>query len=443
MAGGAGAGPGPTTPAGIIPPYASLGLPGTPLVSSKPGLGGVKCDGPAKVIHCTPLTYHGGPNGVMKPTITDYSIFWNPATYSPPTILGFNFPAFDGNYFNVVNQYFTDIAADSGNLTNVFGVATQYCEGVSVGAADCAGASAGQYIQYHHVFGGSWTDTATNFPASGCGQLSSYTPVCLTNSQLITEINHAISVNAWTASATHMFFIYTPDGVESCFDAGGSSCSYLQYCAYHYNSGSGAGALIYANMSYPLFGPFDVCENVKKMQRPNGDDADAVISTTSHEANEANTDSQFPGGNASGWADDLDNVTGGENGDKCAYFYGKPTGPKGAQYNQVINGDFYYTQLEWSNADHNCESAPLAPTVKGPKPSKNVAPGTTIAVSGGNFYAGVTSVSVDGFACGSVTVTALNKLTCVLNGATPAGTWPVIVTTYAGSSSGGKTIVVT
>ena len=62
---------------------------------------------------------------------------------------------------------------------------------------------------------------------------------------------------------------------------------------------------------------------------------------TSHEANETITDAL---GNA--WYD----RTGYENGDKCAWNFGAPTG----NYNQTINGHHYYLQGEWSNLSSGC-----------------------------------------------------------------------------------------
>ena len=45
---------------------------------------------------------------------------------------------------------------------------------------------------------------------------------------------------------------------------------------------------------------------------------------------------------------------GAENGDKCAWNFGTVSGPAGAEYNQVINGNLYYLQQEWSNATSGC-----------------------------------------------------------------------------------------
>ena len=100
------------------------------------------------------------------------------------------------------------------------------------------------------------------------------------------------SGNGWAASATNVFFVYTPRGVQTCVDSGGpfGTCAYNVYCAYHSNVGTGSNALIYANMAYPLFDGLDVCRRPGPAQQPNGDTADIVLSLTSHEHAEAITD---------------------------------------------------------------------------------------------------------------------------------------------------------
>ena len=81
-------------------------------------------------------------------------------------------------------------------------------------------------------------------------------------------------------------------------------------------------------------------------QHPNGDEADPTINVVSHEHKEAITDEQ---GNA--WYD----LIGYENGDKCAWDFGTALGSTHyGLYNQVINGDDYYLQREYSNAHSGC-----------------------------------------------------------------------------------------
>jgi PKD repeat protein len=75
---------------------------------------------------------------------------------------------------------------------------------------------------------------------------------------------------------------------------------------------------------------------------PNGNDADPVLNSLSHEHRETIDDPYL----GSGWFD-LQNEE--ESSDKCAYYFG-PTRSNGTgEYNQVINGHQYLLQAEWSN----------------------------------------------------------------------------------------------
>ena len=67
-----------------------------------------------------------------------------------------------------INQYFTDVAHDSGLSTNVYSVATQY--------SDTSGA-----VQYKSTFGGSYVDKDP-LPANGCDD--GVDPYCLTDQQI-------------------------------------------------------------------------------------------------------------------------------------------------------------------------------------------------------------------------------------------------------------------
>ena len=88
-------------------------------------------------------------------------------------------------------------------------------------------------------------------------------------------------------------------------------------------------------------------------QSPNANDADATINIVSHEQSEAITDPD-----ASAWL----SKAGNEVGDLCAWQYGRPLGgPGGAEYNQVIAGDHYWLQGEWSNASSSCRWGANAP----------------------------------------------------------------------------------
>src|SRR5581483_7249122 len=195
------------------------------------------------------LRYHGGP---VEHTNKVYAIYWVPSGYT-----------MESGYSSVINQFFTDVAADSGKSTNVYYTGTQYSDGSG-------------HVQYSSSFAGSYTDTDA-LPASGCSD--SDTSVCLSDAQLQSEIRTVVSREGWTPSPTTEFFLFTAKGIGSC---SGSSCAFTQYCAYHSWSGSGSSVLLYANMPYADTVP-SACD---AGEHPNGNDADATINVTSHEHNE-------------------------------------------------------------------------------------------------------------------------------------------------------------
>lgn len=252
------------------------------------------------------LTYHGGP--VMQSGNTVYAIFWAPSGY-----------AYQSGYQSVIDRFFTDVAADSGRTSNVYWSDTQYSS-----------------IQYKSAFSQE-IDDSTPYPANGCRDR--YTSVCLTDGQLQTEIRNVVTANGLPTGLGYEYFVFTPKNVGSCF---GSSCAYSYFCAYHSNFLSGGNQILYANMPYAAWEPA-ACGSGES---PNGNDADSTINVTSHEHNETITD---PLGTA--WYDS----SGNEDGDKCAWNFGSALGgASGAEYNQVINGDHYYLQQEWSNHSSGC-----------------------------------------------------------------------------------------
>ena len=245
-------------------------------------------------------------------------------------LAGPSFLTFDASYESLINQYFTDVAHDSGGASNVYSVATQYFDGSGP-------------IQYQSTFGGSYVDHDP-LPANGCddGQDS----VCLTDPQLQSEIENVLTARGWHGSTGALFVLMTPNGVGSCFDSSTNQCTTNTYCAYHNSFTDSSGEpVIYANEPYNA--TINGCDPGSS---PNSDDADATINTISHEQNESITD---PFGDA--WYA----AGGNENGDLCAWGFGTPIGGTGlGEYNQVINGDHYWLQEEYSNADHGCLQNP-------------------------------------------------------------------------------------
>jgi hypothetical protein len=235
---------------------------------------------------------------------------------------------FDASYENVINQYFTDVAHDSGGIQNVYSVANQYYDNPGT-----------VHVQYQSTFGGSYVDKDP-LPASGCTDGAD--PYCLTDQQLETEIQTVLTAKGWQGGLNHIFFLMTPNGVGSCFDAVSNECGTNAFCAYHSAFGSASLPVIYANEPYE--GPYPDCTD-SSQGFPNAIDADTTVNTISHEHNESITD---PLGN--GWIA----ADGSENGDLCAYGFGTQTGTGVGAYNQVINSHHYDLQQEWSQAAPGC-----------------------------------------------------------------------------------------
>jgi hypothetical protein len=260
---------------------------------------------------------------VMR-TNTVYAIYWIP---SGSTACAGSPCHVDANYESDIDQYFTDVAAASGRTDNVYSVATQYYDATGP-------------ISYSSSFAGSYVDTDP-FPTNGCNVGAGV--VCLTDQQIENEIQNVLTTKGWHGSTTTIFFLMTPDGVASCADGTSSQCSTNVFCAYHSGfTDSNDEPVIYANEPYDATTP-DCWDGTS----PHGDDADATINTISHEHNEAITD---PWGDA--WLDPSQN----EIGDICAWDFGPPIQGivGGNAYNQVINGDHYWLQQEYSNDGNIC-----------------------------------------------------------------------------------------
>jgi hypothetical protein len=334
--------------AGALPSRAPfLGV--VPLAGTLPGLStfaqAATPSGPL-VLQTQPCTLQNA-CWVMR-TNTVYAIYWMPTGSSCDADSC-------STYESGVDQYFTDVAHDSGKTTNVYSAATQYYDATGL-------------ISYSSTFGGSYVDTNA-FPASGCND--GVDARCLTDAQIETEIQNVLNTKGWHGSTTTMFFMLTPDGVGSCFNAGnagdpGQACTTDTYCAYH--SGfvdTNSEPVIYGNE--PFNAGITGCHNPPTGQGfPNDPDIDPSLNTLSHEHNEAITD---PWGTA--WRSN--DVFGDENGDLCNFDFGSPLGTVGGQpYNQVINGHKYSLQQEYSNDGLKCVQHYLgipadfsAPTISG------------------------------------------------------------------------------
>jgi hypothetical protein len=150
----------------------------------------------------SPLQYHLGP--VLHST-DSYVIFWDPNH------------AYRGDWMGLVERYFSDVAAESEQLTNVFAVATQYSDGIG-------------NVNYKNTFRGAYTDEhpyPTTAHGGKCTEPATY--ACLTDQQIQAELGEVISSVAPPlpgATGTPVYYLLTPPGVTVCTGGGSSStCS--------------------------------------------------------------------------------------------------------------------------------------------------------------------------------------------------------------------------
>jgi hypothetical protein len=290
-----------------------------------------------------PLIFHGG-SVMMTPSTSPLvvtPIFWNPSSFP-----------MGSSYTSLITSYLSAVSSASGQNTNVFSVLNEFS------------GNNGQ-INYSVTLGTPVNDTNA-LPASGCTVAGTDTTgiyadgsgygACLDDAQLQAEINSVTAARGLARNLSHIYVLYVPKHVESCFNPGSTTTSAnactinyqpsAAYCAYHSETASSA---VYASMPYPVYnsGTGFSCGSESSfgvVESPNGNpDADVVISPTSHEISEAITDPDT----STGWYDS----SGYENGDECAYVYGATQGTAGQLYNQVINGLHFLTQEEFSNND--------------------------------------------------------------------------------------------
>jgi hypothetical protein len=301
-----------------------------------------------------PLIWHGGAvmgTGATGPLVIT-PVFWNPP----------GFPM-DPGYKSLITQYLSDVAAASGTHSNVYSIATEY-------------SGTDGRNRYDIKLGTPVNDT-NPLPASGCTVASTDTTgiyadgsgytACLDDAQVNGEAHAVATANGLPENLSHIYVMYLPKHVESCFNpgsttstAGGQACTInyqptAVYCAYHsfvmpgFSFSNTPFELVYANMPFPVYlskTGFTCGTNINfpgVIESPNNNpDADTEISPSSHEIIESITD---PDTN-SGWYD----LQGNEIGDECAYRFGTTFGAPGALFNQVINGHRYITQTEFSNS---------------------------------------------------------------------------------------------
>lgn len=379
----------PSSTISYLPPRSAAALHSSASTQAKPAIG-------------KQVEYHGGP--VMSYN-TDYALYWAPA----------GAPEYPAGYEAGINRWFEDLAHDSGGLQNTDSVLTQYKD------------AAGESSNYDAHFAGALIDTDP-YPSNGCSAAA----ICFTEEQLRAQITAFVESHKLQTDLQHEYFLLTPPGVESCLEAAGHSCSdgtkHASYCAYHGYITVATGVIVYANNPYVAGLNCDPGE-----EHPNGNPSDATIAGgLAHEHSESVTDPEL-----NAWY----GSRGEEVADKCRTFkqateFGEPLGkaPDGANYNQLIDGDLYWYQQEWSNEAGGCEQrSAQAPTVTKVTPKSGPTTGKTLVTITGTNFAAPATVKFNGNLATEVIVKSSTSITAV----SPAGTAGIVdvtVTTSAGTS---------
>jgi hypothetical protein len=326
--------------AGIVP---ALGNCAATSAATSAGLkaAAVKTSDPAT--GTPPLLFNGG-SVMMTPSTSPLvitPIFWNPPGHSMSLA-----------YKALLSLYIGDVSLASGQDSNVYSVLNEY---------------SGNNGQIHYKIRLGLPVNDTNpLPPSGCTVASTDTAniyadgsgynACLDDAQVQAETDRVTAARHLPHNLSHIYVLYLPKHVESCFNPGSTTtaanaCTInhqpsAAYCAYHSEDASNA---VYANMPYPIYlskvgFTCGTNKNFGVIESPNRNpDADVEISPTSHEVSEAITDPDT----VTGWYDS----SGFEIGDECAYIFGQTQGAPGQLYNQNINGLHFLTQEEFSNRD--------------------------------------------------------------------------------------------
>ena len=289
-----------------------------------------------------PEVYHGGP--VMS-DVTVHTIFWAPNGYafggSPGAgVLG---------YEPLIQQFFGDVAHDSGSATNIFSMLNQYKDSAGQGGYD---------ISYNAA-----TDTVNDTDAypSSSAQCASPSGVatCLTDLDVTREVDKVIDQTDPSGYNLHnLWEVFLPANVDEC--TGEGECGTNAFAGYHSLANQGDGQFIYAV----------IIDTVIEEQQIAGADpegnpiAEASIDTAAHETMEAMTNPE-----GVGWMD----PNGFEIADKCedGPQTGTPLGyaPDGSPYDQSINGHDYDIQLIWSDSVEGCVPSSTVTTNALPLPS--------------------------------------------------------------------------
>jgi hypothetical protein len=141
-----------------------------------------------------PLQYHGGP---VIPNANTYAIYWDPVD------------AYRSDWMSLIDRYLYNVGADSGMLSDVFSLNSQYT------------GLAGTRASNQSTFRGAYTDTEP-YPLTGrCNRTRGKT-VCLTDKQIKEQLKHFVYVNDLPLGIDTIYFVLTPPGVSVCTEETGA-----------------------------------------------------------------------------------------------------------------------------------------------------------------------------------------------------------------------------
>ncbi len=317
------------------------------------------------------VSYQGGP---VLHTARPYVIYWDPSG-----------SGITARSEQVIDQYLTDVAADTDETEDTYGVGRQYYDSAGIADAGQTFSASSQSFVDSDAY-----PTTDNCPADG-----GYTN-CITDAQLQSELTSFVAARGLPTdgpdtetefpAGAPVYILILPQAVDTCTDTSGAECSggtNFDYCAYHDYYLNASQVMLYANVPFSVFtaNPVKGCQadntSPTVLQAPNGDPADNIVDDLSHELNETITDPLITAWvNASG--------DGNELADQCET-YGATADPAsgaspnayvplggnaaagangyGSLYDQLINGDEYYAQSLWSNGQVNCEMQPNPATL--------------------------------------------------------------------------------
>jgi hypothetical protein len=287
-----------------------------------------------------PVVYHGG--SVMR-NVTIHAVFWAPSGFQ------FDGPPAAGvpGYEQLIQQWFTDVAHDSGAKSNIYSVLDEYGDGSGPGSYDISFNAAADTISDSDAFPPQSRQCAS---PSGVG-------TCVTDLEVQEELDKLITAHDPSGRGLHdLWFVFLAPNVDEC--TSGGVCGTNAFAGYHSLSNVGHGPVIYAVVPDPSI-EFTPGPGTDPEGNPN---AESTLDTVAHETFEAITN---PEGN--GWMD----PNGFEAADKCENGPqdGTPLGyaVDGSPYDQVINGHEYLVQMMWSDAAAGCvqrsTATPPAPSL--------------------------------------------------------------------------------